>query len=99
MVSTHEEPNYMAVFYWLFALTILEVGIVYMPLAKFVIVVSLVGLACSKAALVALYFMHLRFERSTLGIIALTPPFLLVLLTLALVPDSVWKVAAPVIAP
>jgi cytochrome c oxidase subunit 4 len=91
-VGAHEEPNYMAIFYWLFALTVVEIGVIYLPLAKVAIAVLLIGLATSKASLVALYFMHLRFERRTLGMIALTPPLLLVLLVLALFPDAAWKV-------
>ena len=87
MTSAHTEPNYMAVFWWLLALTVLEIAVIYMPVARMVIVILLVGLALSKAALVGLYFMHLRFERLTLGLIALTPLFLCVFLILMLLPD------------
>jgi cytochrome c oxidase subunit 4 len=81
------QPNYMGVFWWLLALTILEVGVIYLPTSKLVIGILLVGLALSKATLVALYFMHLRFERLTLGLIALTPLILCLFLTLMLLPD------------
>lgn len=88
MATAHEtEPNYIAIFWWLLALTIIEIGVIYMPLAKLAIGILLVGLALSKAALVALFFMHLKFERRTLGVIALTPLLLCVLLVFALVPD------------
>jgi cytochrome c oxidase subunit 4 len=49
--------------------------------------ILLVGMALSKAALVALYFMHLRFERVTLGVIALTPLLICVFLVFMLLPD------------
>jgi len=87
MAIAHEEPNYIGVFWWLLALTIIEIAVIYMPVAKLVIVILLVGLALSKAALVALYFMHLKFERLTLGVIALTPLVLCVFLILMLSPD------------
>jgi cytochrome c oxidase subunit 4 len=86
-VAHHEEPNYIGVFWWLLAFTILEVAVIYAPLAKMVIVVLLIGLALTKASLVALYYMHLKFERRTLGIIAITPLALCVLLIFALTPD------------
>ena len=87
MATEHAEPNYMGVFWWLLALTIIEIAVIYMPVARLVVVILLVGLALSKAALVALYFMHLKFERLTLGVIALTPLILCVFLILMLLPD------------
>ena len=56
-------------------------------IAKVVIAILLISLAVSKAALVAMYFMHLRFERLTLGLIAVTPLVLGTLLVFILVPD------------
>jgi cytochrome c oxidase subunit 4 len=87
MVQAHKQPKYIVIFWWLLALTIIEVGVIYMPLAKLVIAILLVGLALSKASLVAMYFMHLKFERATLGLIAVTPLLLCVLLVFALLPD------------
>ncbi len=87
MATAHAEPNYMGVFWWLLALTVLEIAVIYMPMAKTIIVILLVGMAISKATLVALYFMHLKFERLTLGVIALTPFILCVFLILMLLPD------------
>jgi cytochrome c oxidase subunit IV len=83
----HEEPNYMNIFWALAVLTVIEIGVVYLPLSKLVIGFLLVVLAVIKASLVALYFMHLKFERSTLGIIALTPMILCVFLIFMLLPD------------
>ena len=87
MVEGHRQPNYIGVFLWLLALTIIEVGVIFTPLAKLAIAILLVGLALSKASLVAMYFMHLKFERTTLGLIAVTPLLLCVLLVFALLPD------------
>ena len=91
MDTTHEAPNYMAIFYWLFALTVAEVSVVYTPIPKSLMVAILVSLAAAKASMVALYFMHLKFENRTLGIIALTPPILLVMFLFVTYPDTAWR--------
>jgi cytochrome c oxidase subunit IV len=88
MATAHSEPNYNAIFWWLLVLTILEVGVTYMPMPKAPMVFLLVSMAISKAALVALFFMHLRFERTTLGMIAITPMILCAFLLFMLMPDS-----------
>ena len=83
----HKAPNYMAIFWWLAVLTVIEIAVIYTPLARLVIGILLVSLATSKAALVAMYFMHLRFETRTLGYIALTPLVIATLLVFILLPD------------
>ena len=87
MADAHASVNYWKVWLYLFVLTIVEIAVIYMPLAKIIIAILLVTLACYKALLVAMYFMHLKFERRTLGIIALTPFVLCVFLILMLLPD------------
>ena len=70
-MSEHKHPNYMAIFWILLAVTVLEVGysVVFQKASKPILIGGLVGLAAFKALLVALYFMHLKFERKSLGII------------------------------
>ena len=88
MEHAHKEhPKYMKIFWILLVLTIAEVAVVYMPLPKIVIALLLIGMACSKALYVALYFMHLKFEKRTLMIIALTPFIICVFLVFMLLPD------------
>jgi len=69
--SEHKTPNYMAVFWWLAGFTAVEVA--YSSLLphshKTLLILGLVGFATIKATLVALFFMHLKFERKSLGII------------------------------
>ena len=84
----HAEPNYFMVIVLLSVLTALEVAVVFMPLPKLSIGVLLVGLALSKACMVALYFMHLKFEKTTLALIAMTPLVLCTMLMFALLPDN-----------
>src|SRR5882762_9295820 len=83
----HKEPNYMAVFWSLLALTLLEVGIFYLHMARVYFVTALVLLALVKAFLVAWYFMHLRSERWTLIFMTIIPFLLAVDLLLGLLPD------------
>jgi cytochrome c oxidase subunit 4 len=87
MADTHAEPNYISIFWWLLALTIVEIAVIYMPMARLFINILLVGFALAKAALVAMYFMHLRFERITLAMIAVTPLIICLFLILMLLPD------------
>lgn len=81
----HAEPNYMGVWLGLFLLTVAEVGVAFLSgLPKWVIVLILVGLAIWKALLVALYYMHLRFEPNRLRVVALAPLPLAVILVVAI---------------
>jgi cytochrome c oxidase subunit 4 len=82
-----EERRYLHVFAWLAVLTALEIGLTYLQLSRWAIGAGLVLLAATKAALVALYYMHLVHEKRTLAYIALTPAVLCVFLVLMLLPD------------
>jgi len=87
MAEHHSESVYMRTFWYLLVLTILEIAVAipsYAPLVKGIL---LVGMALGKASLVAMYFMHLRFERLTLGVIAFTPLVICVFLVFMLTPD------------
>jgi caa(3)-type oxidase subunit IV len=59
----------MAIFFWLFGLTIVEVGYSFLKIPRGALIVGLVSFAAFKAILVALFFMHLKFERRSLGLI------------------------------
>ncbi len=66
----HTIPNYMAIFWWLLGLTIVEIGWAILPHhSRLVLAGGIVTMAVIKAVLVALYFMHLKFERKTMGIL------------------------------
>jgi len=86
--TAHKHPNYMAIFWYLAILTVIEIGVIYLPLGKFTIGVLLCALALGKATLVAMYFMHLKFETLTLGWIAITPLAIATLLVFILLPDG-----------
>jgi caa(3)-type oxidase subunit IV len=83
----HEHRRYLQVFVWLAVLTAVEVAIIYAPISHVAIGLMLVVLAATKAALVALFYMHLSVEKRTLAYVAVTPALLCVLLVFALLPD------------
>ena len=81
--AEHNAPNYVAVWAGLAILTMVELAVVYLGLPRRVMVVSLIFLALWKAMLVALYFMHLRFEPKRLLYVVLAPLPLAVILVVA----------------
>ena len=86
--SEHKHPNYMAIFWYLAILTVVEIAVIYLPMPKFTIGVLLCALALGKATMVAMYFMHLKFETRTLGMVAVTPLLIATLLVFVLLPDG-----------
>jgi cytochrome c oxidase subunit 4 len=87
MAEQHQEPNYIGVLVWLAILTLAEIAVVLLGVPKLPKVILLVGMALSKASLVALYFMHLKFEPGTLMVIAFTPLLICAFLVFMLFPD------------
>lgn len=85
MSAEHEKPRYMLVWGGLALLTAIEVGTAFMVRAALsgfgvsedtmttLIILILVGLAIWKAMLVALYFMHLKWETRALKWLAAAP--------------------------
>ena len=67
-VTEHRQPNYIGVFVALTVLTAIEVGVTYTPVPRIPV---LVPLAIAKAALVVLFYMHLKFDRRVFTIIFL----------------------------
>lgn len=84
---THRKPNYMAVFAALAVLTAVEVGVAFLGLGRVTTIIVLVGLAVWKAVLVALYYMHLRFEPPRLIIMVVAPLPLALILVLAVLTE------------
>lgn len=80
-------PNPWVVFGWLVLFTVLEVGAVSVGLPKAPLMIFLVSTALAKAILVALYFMHLKFEGRWVYGAALVPLVVGVSFILALFPD------------
>ena len=74
------------VFVVLCVLTGIELGMVYMPIAKKLIVAGLIALALSKAYTVAMYYMHLKAETKIMKLMVyvplVAPPFYAIVLML-----------------
>jgi cytochrome c oxidase subunit 4 len=83
--ARHGHPNYIGIWIALAVLTGVELGVAFLPFPKTVIILLLVGLAFWKALLVALYYMHLRFEPNRLRILAVAPLPLIVILVSAVI--------------
>jgi len=88
----HAEPNYWGVWLALLILTILELGVTRLPVPKFIEIFALCALALTKAAMVAAYFMHLKFERGALILIVMSPLLLSAILYIGLVPDAITHI-------
>ncbi len=74
--GSHKRPNYLLVFFGLLLLTLVEVGITYMPLPNGLIVASLLAFMVFKVVLVAMFYMHLRVDSRWFTYIFLIPlPF------------------------
>jgi cytochrome c oxidase subunit 4 len=83
--TKHKRPNYLGIWVALAVLTGLELTIAFLPWNKTTLVLLLIALAVWKALLVALYYMHLRFERKRLRILAIAPlPFCIIFVTAVL---------------
>ncbi len=86
----HSHPNYWGVWLGLAVLTAIEVGVAFLPWSKQVLILLLVGLAIWKALLVALYFMHLKYEKLRMRIFAIAPLPLTVIIVIAVLTELVW---------
>jgi caa(3)-type oxidase subunit IV len=82
--------TYLIIYGWLLGLTILEVGIVLAGWPQGAIVTVLVAAALAKALLIALYFMHLKFDRPVVWLLPGIPVALGISFVLALFPDLVF---------
>lgn len=78
-----KEPRYFLIWGILLVLTLAEVAYAFLDLPEIWLVLGLVTMACWKALLVALYYMHLRFEPRRLWVLAAAPLPLAVILVLA----------------
>ena len=82
--TTHVRPNYLLIWLYLFLMTIAEVLLAFeLPVSQNVKLILLLILAVWKALLVALYFMHLKFEPRRLVVTIMAPLPLAVILVLA----------------
>jgi caa(3)-type oxidase subunit IV len=91
MASHGVRPNYVAIWGWLVALMITGLAASFLPGARGLAVVLIFATAVAKALLVALNYMHLKFEPRLIYAIAIVPVLFLLVLTVALFPDFVFS--------
>lgn len=92
MAEGHDgaHPNYWAIWAYLLVLTVIEVLVARLPWNKQLLIVLLLGMAIWKALLVALYFMHLRWEGMRVRIFAIAPLPLTIIVIIAVLTEYVW---------
>lgn len=81
-------PAYVKVFIALALLTLVEVWVSGVAADPVLVALALVAMAVSKAALVAMYYMHLRYDRKLLSYIAVVPFVLAAVMVVIILNDS-----------
>jgi cytochrome c oxidase subunit IV len=79
-------PNYYLIWVFLGVLTLAEIGVAFLSaISKEILIIILIALAVWKALLVAMYYMHLKFEPKKLWWIVTAPlPLALILIVIVL---------------
>ena len=92
METAHRKhPPYLLIWLYLALLTVAEVLLAFeLPFSQNVKLILLLFLAVWKALLVALFFMHLKFERWSLRILAIVPLPLAAIFILAALTEKIW---------
>ena len=90
-MSDQEHSPYLKIFAWLTIWTVLEIAIALevLGLPRLVVVLGLCVMAAVKAALVGLYYMHLKYEGKLIWVIIFTPIVLVGILVLGFYWDAV----------
>src|SRR2546430_16696259 len=84
METAHQLPNYILIWVYLAVLPAAELALAFeLPISRNLKLLLLLFLAVRKAALAGLFFMHLKFERWNLRIMALIPGPLALIFILA----------------
>lgn len=81
------QPRYMTVFLALAVLTAIELGVAFLGFSDTITILLLLFLAIWKAGMVALFYMHLRYEPRSLYLLVLTPLPLALILVLAVLTE------------
>jgi cytochrome c oxidase subunit 4 len=94
-IKTHPKRPYLLVFLGLAVLTGIEVIVAGLTLEHNLRIAILLGLAAFKAALVALFFMHLRYDHRLLAVIGGVPFLFAIFLLIILLMDKVMLMPMP----
>ena len=84
--------EYWVIFGALTVLTVLEVGVVYVPgIARSLLAIALVSMALTKAGLVGLFYMHLKHETPVLRWSVAIPMATPGMYALILMAEATWR--------
>ena len=91
METTHKHPPYLLIWLYLAILTAAELGLAFeLPISRNWKLLLLMILAVWKALLVAMFFMHLNFEKWNLRILAIIPVPLALIFLAAGMSEHIW---------
>ncbi len=91
METAHKRPNYILIWVYLAVLTAAELALAFeLPISRNLKLLLLLALAVWKALLVALFFMHLKFEKWNLRILAIIPLPLALIFMFAAMSEHIW---------
>lgn len=90
MASHEAKPNYVAIWAWLVFLLAVGLAASFLPGTRTLGVALIFATAVVKALLVALNYMHLKFEPRLIYAIAIVPVLFVLVLTVVLFPDFVF---------
>lgn len=89
MIGEQNRPNYFGI--WIALLGLVAISIAAsIVLPKSLALLLIFAVAIVKALLVALNYMHLKYEKLLLYIIAIVPVVIVIILLFALFPDFVF---------
>lgn len=89
--ATRKHPPYLLIWLYLAVLTAAELALAFeLPISRNMKLILLMILAVWKAGLVAMFFMHLKFERWNLRILAIVPLPLAAIFILAAITEKIW---------
>ena len=91
-MSHVNRKEYMVIFVVLAVLTALEVGVVLVPgIGKIPLGLALVGMAITKATLVGLFYMHLKFETKIMKLTVAIPMAIPAFYAVVLLTEAAWR--------
>jgi cytochrome c oxidase subunit 4 len=87
MEADHKDPPYIMIWVILLVLTLGELFYAFLDMPKIWLAVGLIAMAVWKAVLVALYYMHLKFEPKRMWVLAVIPIPLAAILVLVVMQE------------
>ena len=94
-MSHVNRKEYWVIFAVLTVLTIIEVGVAYAPISKPLMASALILLAVSKAAIVGLFYMHLKHETTIMKWSIAVPLATPAVYAVVLMAEAHWRLVIP----